>query len=35
TRIKRIAEGIGQGRPISAFGREVEEILRRVVPQGK
>lgn len=35
TRIKRIAEGIGQGRPISAFGREVEEILRRIVPQGK
>jgi YhcN/YlaJ family sporulation lipoprotein len=35
TRIKKVAEGIGQGRPISAFGREVEEILRRVVPQGK
>ncbi len=35
TRVKKVAKGIGQGRPISAFGREVEEILRRIVPQGK
>lgn len=35
TRIKKIAKGIGQGRPISAFGREFEEILRRIVPLGK
>jgi YhcN/YlaJ family sporulation lipoprotein len=32
TRLKRIADGLKQGRPISAFTRELGEINRRMTP---
>ncbi|MBU5677281.1 YhcN/YlaJ family sporulation lipoprotein [Alkaliphilus sp. MSJ-5] len=32
TRIENIARDIGQGRPISGFATEVEEIIRRITP---
>lgn len=32
TRIENIAKDIGQGRPLSGFGQEVEEIIRRITP---
>jgi len=32
TRIRNIADETGEGRPLSGFGREVEEILRRIIP---
>lgn len=32
TRIENIGKDIGQGRPISGFATEVEEIIRRIVP---
>jgi len=32
TRIENIARDIGQGRPLSGFGQEVEEIIRRITP---
>lgn len=35
TRIKKVAEGIGKGRPISAFSREMAELGRRIVPKTK
>ncbi|WP_422444993.1 YhcN/YlaJ family sporulation lipoprotein [Thermoanaerobacterium sp. DL9XJH110] len=35
TRLKKIAEGIRAGKPISSFTRELTEITRRMVPKGK
>ena len=32
TRIKKIAKGIEQGKPISSFTREIAEIGRRIAP---
>lgn len=32
TRIENIAKETGSGRPLSGFGREVEEIIRRIIP---
>lgn len=32
TRIENIARDIGQGRPLSGFATEVEEIIRRITP---
>ncbi|MDR5658020.1 YhcN/YlaJ family sporulation lipoprotein [Serpentinicella sp. ANB-PHB4] len=32
TRIENIANETGQGRPLSGFGTEIEEILRRITP---
>jgi len=32
TRIENIARDIGQGRPLSGFGQEVEELVRRITP---
>lgn len=32
TRIGNIARDIGEGRPLSGFGKEVEEIIRRITP---
>ncbi len=32
TRIKKIAEGISEGKPVSSFGKELEEIGRRITP---
>ncbi|QUH26781.1 YhcN/YlaJ family sporulation lipoprotein [Serpentinicella alkaliphila] len=32
TRIRNVADETGRGRPLSGFGREVEEILRRIIP---
>ncbi len=34
TRIRRIADGIAAGRPVSAFDSELTEIARRLVPAG-
>lgn len=34
-RIKRIAEGISKGTPLSSFAEEIEEILRRLAPAAK
>lgn len=31
-RIENIARDIGKGRPLSGFGKEVEEIIRRITP---
>ncbi len=33
TRIKRVADGIAKGKPISSFSRELSEIARRIVPK--
>lgn len=32
TRIENIAKDIGNGKPLSGFGQEIEEIIRRVTP---
>lgn len=32
TRIDNIARDIGRGRPLSGFGDEIEEIIRRITP---
>ncbi|MBU5482913.1 YhcN/YlaJ family sporulation lipoprotein [Clostridium sp. MSJ-11] len=32
-RIQNIGKGIGEGRPFSEFGTEIEEIFRRILPQ--
>lgn len=32
-RIKRVADGISKGKPISSFSREISEIGRRIVPK--
>lgn len=32
TRIDNIAKDIGKGRPLSGFGTEIEEIIRRITP---
>lgn len=32
TRIRNVADETGRGRPLSGFGREVEEIIRRIIP---
>ncbi len=32
TRIQNIARDIDKGRPLSGFGREIEEIMRRITP---
>lgn len=32
TRIKKVANGIGQGKPLSSFANELAEIGRRIVP---
>ncbi|MEW6182668.1 MAG: YhcN/YlaJ family sporulation lipoprotein [Bacillota bacterium] len=32
TRIKRVQEGIAEGRPVSAFAKEISEINRRMTP---
>lgn len=34
SRIKKVAQGIEKGRPISEFAKEVEEIGRRITPSG-
>lgn len=33
TRIKKAAEGIGKGKPISSFANELSEIGRRIIPK--
>ncbi len=33
TRIENIAKETGRGRPLSGFGREIEEIIRRITPK--
>ncbi len=33
TRIKKVAEGVKKGKPISSFDREISEIGRRIVPK--
>lgn len=33
TRIENIAREAGRGRPLSGFGREIEEIFRKIVPK--
>ncbi|MCC5912542.1 MAG: YhcN/YlaJ family sporulation lipoprotein [Clostridiaceae bacterium] len=33
TRIENIAREAGRGRPLSGFGREIEEIVRRITPK--
>lgn len=33
TRIENIAREAGRGRPLSGFGREIEEIFRRITPK--
>ncbi|MCR4429699.1 MAG: YhcN/YlaJ family sporulation lipoprotein [Tepidanaerobacteraceae bacterium] len=35
TRLKKIAEGIRSGKPISSFTKELAEITRRMLPKGK
>ncbi len=35
TRLKRIADGIKKGKPISSFADELAEITRRIVPKTK
>ncbi|GBF33567.1 hypothetical protein DCCM_2670 [Desulfocucumis palustris] len=35
TRIKKVAEGIAQGKPISSFDRELKEIGNRIQPKTK
>lgn len=35
TRLKKIAEGVGAGKPISSFTKELTEITRRMTPKGK
>ncbi|MDI3481722.1 MAG: hypothetical protein PWQ97_1377 [Tepidanaerobacteraceae bacterium] len=35
TRLKKIAEGIRAGKPISSFTKELTEITRRMLPKGK
>ncbi len=32
TRIENIAKDIAKGRPLSGFGTEIEEIMRRITP---
>ncbi len=32
TRIENMAKDIGEGRPLSGFGQEIEEIIRRITP---
>ena len=32
TRIENIAKDIGEGRPLSGFSTEIEEIMRRIIP---
>ena len=32
TRIENIARDVGEGRPLSGFGTEIEEIIRRITP---
>lgn len=32
TRIENVANNIGEGRPLSGFGQEIEEIIRRIIP---
>lgn len=32
TRIENITRDVGQGRPLSGFGKEIEEIIRRITP---
>lgn len=33
TRIENIAKEAGRGRPLSGFGREIEEIITRIIPK--
>lgn len=33
TRIENISKEAGRGRPLSGFGREIEEIIRRIIPK--
>lgn len=35
TRLKKIAQGVEDGKPISGFSKELEEITRRMVPKTK
>lgn len=35
TRIKKVATGIGQGKPVTSFAREITEIGRRIAPKTK
>lgn len=35
TRIRRVAEGIASGQPVSAFDREIAEIVKRMDPTSK
>lgn len=32
TRVRRISDGIAQGKPVSGFNKEINEILRRITP---